>query len=74
MGGNNWYGKGVVTVVAGKGSAVVTVVPQNSPQQSTNYQLHAWSVNQGQASVDGAWNSAYDNDYKAITVANGDSY
>jgi hypothetical protein len=74
MGGNNWYGKGVVTVPAGKGSATLTVVPQGNPQMGNNYSLHAWDVAQGQASVNGAWNSAYDNDYKTLTVGNSVTY
>ena len=64
----NWYGKGTATVASGKGPIIITVNVQNSPSQSSNYQLHAWIVGAGQADVTNAWNSAYDNDYKSLSV------
>jgi hypothetical protein len=72
--GNSWYGKGMATVAAGKGAVVVTVMTQNNPPTGSTYQLHAWSVNQGQGNVANAYNSAYDNDLKTVTVGNRVSY
>jgi hypothetical protein len=71
---SNWYGKGTITVPAGKGSAMLSVKVQNSPSQSSNYYLHAWSVNQGTANNENAWSTAYDNDNQNIVVGNSLKY
>ena len=71
---SNWYGKGVVTVPGGKGVTILTVKVQNNPRIGGNYLLHAWSVDQGTSNNVNAWNKAYDNDNRSITVGNSLQY
>ena len=70
----NWYGKGTVSVPAGKGVVTITLSIQNFPVASSNYFFHVWTVDQGLADVPGSWNSAYDDQSISVIVGDGLKY
>ena len=65
---NNWFGKGIVNVPAGKGTVVVSVNGQNNAPMGTAYTFKAWNVQRGVAGTDGDWTKAIDQDFRPVTV------
>jgi len=65
---NNWFGKGIVNVPAGKGTVIVSVSGQNNAPMGTAYTFKAWNVQRGVAGTDGDWTKAIDQDFRAVTV------
>lgn len=60
-----WYGKGVVTVQAGKGTVSVRATTQGNPPVGPNYVLRAWSVDSQHVSKSDPWSYELSrNDYK----------
>lgn len=50
-----WYGKGTVTVQAGKGTTSVRVTSQGNPPSGPNYVLRAWMIDTQYASRADPW-------------------
>ena len=62
------YGNGVLTVAAGKGSAIIQVTPRNNPPKKAGYTLQFWSVGAGKSSASNAWQQAVAIDSKKTTT------
>ena len=68
----NYYswGRGVVTVPAGKSSETFSIRVQNGPTAGSQYFFHAWTIGAGMANVNNIWNSAYDEHSVNVAVGN----
>jgi hypothetical protein len=67
---NNYFswGRGVVSVPAGKGRTALTIRVQNGPARGNQYIFNAWSIGAGMANVPNVWNQAFDTHSVGFTV------